>query len=134
MPLYAPPAIAGMLAAQLGISRFVQPSHQPYLERSSLNGLLILFLMGLIGLNAFAIGSAYLCLLGAGTLLVSLCVNDFALVGWGEIELKRVAVSKRVHAATYFLMAITPAIVGTEGLTSFLDRKYAARYSPHNQR
>lgn len=123
VPLYAPPAIAAILAVQLGISKLIKREHQPYLERASLNGLILLFLAGLIGLNAFAIGSAYLCALGALTLLVAITINDFALVGWGEIELKRVAVNKRVHPATYFVLAITPAVVGTEGLTSFLDRE-----------
>lgn len=121
IPLYGPPAITAMLSVQLLISKAVKKENRPYLERASLTGLLIFFVLVLVCMNAFSIGSAYLFGLGAAALLASVCINDFALIGWSNIEMKRVAVNRRVHPATYFILAVVPAIVGTEGLTSFLD-------------
>ncbi|CAO1635451.1 unnamed protein product [Sympodiomycopsis kandeliae] len=121
VPLYAPPAIAAMLSIQLAISKAFKKEERPYLERASLNGLLIFFVLILVCMNAFSIGSAYLFGLGAVTILLAICVNDFAIIGWGNIELKQVPVNRRVHWSLYFIMAFVPAIVGTEGLTSFLD-------------
>lgn len=125
VPLYAAPAIAAVLSVQLGLSKLVAPRDRPYLERSSFSGLLIFFILGLIILNAFSIGSAYMCMLGTVSILLSIIVNDFILIGWNNIELHTIPVNRRVHPATYFIFAITPAVVGAEGLTSFLDREWS---------
>lgn len=123
IPLYAPPAILANLLVQQALLRFVPKENRPYMERAAFNGLFLFFIFILICLNAFAIGSAYLFALGAFALLVSLIVNDFILIGWGNIELKKVAINRRVHPITYGLLSVTPAIVGAEGLASFLDRE-----------
>ncbi|CAO1626338.1 unnamed protein product [Parajaminaea phylloscopi] len=121
IPLYAPPAILANLLVQRGIASCVKKEHRPYLERAAFNGLFLFFIFVLIVLNAFSIGSAYLFALGAFTLLASLILNDFVLIGWGNIELRRVAVNRRVHPATYGVLCIVPAIIGSEGMASFLD-------------
>lgn len=121
IPLYAPAAIIGMLLGQKVTAQLIKKEDRPYLERASLNGLLLVFVLILLLMNAFAIGSAYLFVLGAGGILFGLLVNDFALIGWGQLELKKIPINKRVHPATYFIVALTPAVVGAEGMGAFLD-------------
>lgn len=119
--LYAPPAIAGVLVAQLLTSKLVKPYQRPYLERASLSGLSIFFNLGLLGMNAFGIGSAYLMALASLTFTVVTTVNDFVLIGVGQIEEKLVAPDNRVSPWVYGIMTIIPGIVGVEGMASFLD-------------
>ncbi|SPO29654.1 uncharacterized protein UTRI_05476 [Ustilago trichophora] len=119
--LYAPPAVAGILAAQWLTAKLVKPHQRPYLERSSLSGLGIFFNLGLLGLNAFGIGSAYLMALASLTFTVATTINDFVLIGVGQIEEKLVAPDMRVSPWIYGVMTIIPGIVGVEGMASFLD-------------
>ncbi|CDR98784.1 uncharacterized protein SPSC_00911 [Sporisorium scitamineum] len=119
--LYGPPAIAGVLIVQLLTSKLVKPYQRPYLERSSLSGLGIFFNLGLLGLNAFGIGSAYLMALASITFTIATTLNDFVLIGVGQIEDKLVAPDNRVSAWIYPLMTVIPGIVGVEGMASFLD-------------
>lgn len=119
--LYAPPAVAGMLVVQLLTSKIVKPYQRPYLERASLSGLGIFFNLGLLGLNAFGIGSAYLMALASLTFTLATTINDFVLIGVGQIEEKLVAPDMRVSPLIYGIMIVIPGIVGTEGMASFLD-------------
>lgn len=119
--LYGPPALASVLAVQYLASRMVKPYQRPYLERASLSGLSIFFNIGLLGLNAFGIGSAYLMALASVAFTIGTTVNDFILIGFGNIEDKLVAPDNRVSHYTYFILAFMPSIVGTEGIVSFLD-------------
>lgn len=123
IPLYGPPAIFANLFMQKGISKLVKEEHRLFLERAAFNGLFFIFIFVLIIMNAFSIGSAYLFALEAFAVLTSLIVNDFILVGWGNIELKKVSINRRIHPLTYFVLSIVPAVVGSEGLASFLDRE-----------
>lgn len=119
--LYAPPAVAGVLIVQLLTAKLCKPYQRPYLERSSLSGLGIFFNLGLLGMNAFGIGSAYLMALSSLTFTLATTLNDFVLIGVGQIEDKLIAPDKRVSAYIYPLMTIIPGIVGAEGMASFLD-------------
>ena len=119
--LYAPPAMAGILGVQLLTSKLVKPYQRPYLERSSLSGLSIFFNLGLLGLNAFGIGSAYLMALTSLTFTIATTLNDFVLIGVTQIEDKLVAPDNRVSPWIYGLMTVIPGIVGTEGMAAFLD-------------
>ncbi|ETS62307.1 hypothetical protein PaG_03384 [Moesziomyces aphidis] len=121
MLLYGPPAIAGVLVVQLLTAKLIKPHKRPYLERASLSGLGIFFNLGLLGLNAFGIGSAYLMMLASITFTVVVTINDFVLIGVGQIEEKLVAPDNRVSAYVYPIMALIPGIVGVEGMASFLD-------------
>ncbi|SNX83965.1 uncharacterized protein MEPE_02673 [Melanopsichium pennsylvanicum] len=119
--LYAPPAMAGILIVQYLTSKLVEPYKRPYLERSSLSGMAIFFNLGLLGMNAFGIGSAYLMALASITFTVATTLNDFVLIGVGQIEDKLVAPDNRVSAYVYAVMTVIPGIVGVEGIASFLD-------------
>ncbi|GAC98044.1 hypothetical protein PHSY_005632 [Pseudozyma hubeiensis SY62] len=119
--LYGPPAIAGVLIVQLLTAKLCKPYQRPYLERSSLSGMGIFFNLGLLGMNAFGIGSAYLMALASLTFTVVTTLNDLALVGMGPIEEKLVAPDNRVSAYIYPLMTIVPGVLGVEGIVSFLD-------------
>ncbi|CBQ69193.1 conserved hypothetical protein [Sporisorium reilianum SRZ2] len=119
--LYGPPAVAGVLVVQLLTSKLVKPYQRPYLERASLSGLGIFFNLGLLGLNAFGIGSAYLMALASITFTVATTLNDFVLIGIGQIEDKLIAPDNRVSAWVYPLMTVIPGILGVEGMASFLD-------------
>ncbi|KAN0062740.1 hypothetical protein ACQY0O_004935 [Thecaphora frezii] len=119
--LYGPPAMASILAVQLAMSLLVEPHRRPYFERATLTGMAILFTIALLIMNAFGIGSAYLMVLAAGTMLVSTTVNDFVLVGFGNLEMRQVAPDMRVSPWTYGLLVLVPSVVGFEGMASFLD-------------
>ncbi|PWN45424.1 hypothetical protein IE81DRAFT_320179 [Ceraceosorus guamensis] len=119
--LYGPPAVAGSLAVQLASSYFFTGERRASMERATLNGMFAIFALSLMCLNAFGIGSAYLFGLGTFALLFVTALNDFVLVGFGAIELRKVAADQRVHPLTYFLLSIIPSVVGSEGLVSFLD-------------
>ncbi|SPC67749.1 uncharacterized protein UHOD_06842 [Ustilago sp. UG-2017b] len=119
--LYTPPAIAGLLVAQLLTSKLVKPHRRPYLERSSLSGLAIFFNLSLLAMNAFGIGSSYLMMLASLTFTLVTTINDFVLIGMGQIEEKLVAPDNRVSPWVYGIMTIIPGIVGVEGMASFLD-------------
>lgn len=121
IPLYAPPATTAILATQWLIAKCVTKERRAYMERATLTGLLIVFMIALVCMNAFGIGSAYLFGLGSFAVLASIVVNDFALIGWSRIENKQVSINERVHPYTYFILTALPAVVGVEGLTSFLD-------------
>lgn len=119
--LYGPPALASILIVQYLASQMVKPYQRPYLERASLSGLSIFFNLGLLGLNAFGIGSAYLMALASVAFTIGTTLNDFVLIGFGNIEDKLVAPDNRVSHYTYFVLTLVPSIVGTEGIASFLD-------------
>ncbi|EST09337.1 Peptidase M28 [Kalmanozyma brasiliensis GHG001] len=119
--LYGPPALAGILTVQLITSKLVKPHKRPYLERSSLSGLGIFFNLGLLGMNAFGIGSAYLMALASFTFTIVTTLNDFVIIGIGAIEEKLVAPDNRVSAWVYPVMTIIPGTIGVEGMVSFLD-------------
>ncbi|EPQ26656.1 uncharacterized protein PFL1_05636 [Pseudozyma flocculosa PF-1] len=119
--LYGPPALASVLAVQYAMSHLVKPHQRPYFERATMTGMQIVFVLVLLGLNAFSIGSAYLMILAAGTLLLSTTINDFVLVGFGNIEMRQVAPDMRVSPWTYVALVLVPSSVGFEGMASFLD-------------
>ena len=119
--LYGPPALTALLAGQYWSAKIVKKANRPYMERASFNGLLITFIFGLLGLNAFGIGSAYLMALAVVSLVIGVTVNDFCFFGFQVLEERRVAVGDRVHPSIYFIVAAIPASIGAEGLVSFLD-------------
>ncbi|PWN18255.1 hypothetical protein BCV69DRAFT_288533 [Microstroma glucosiphilum] len=121
IPLYGPPAIVGILLAQLLVSRTLKTADRPYLERATLDGCYLMSALLLTVLNAFGIGSSYLFGLGGITYLAAMLVNDYALVGWTQIEKREIAVNQRMHWGTYLILTFLPSLVGTEGATSFLD-------------
>jgi hypothetical protein len=123
IPLYGPPAVVGILLAQLLIARAVKQEHRPYLERATLDGCYMMSALLLTVMNAFGIGSSYLFGLGAITYLIAMMVNDYALIGWAEIERRAVAVNQRIHWGTYLILVFLPTLVGIEGVASFLDRE-----------
>lgn len=71
--------------------------------------------------TALSIESLLLCLLTKGSFAHRTLINDMAFIGLDRIIDRRVHVSKRVAAPTYFIMSLVPAIVGSEGMCSFLD-------------
>lgn len=119
--LYFPPALAGILVVQSLVPRLVRPENRPYMERASLTGITALFVFSLLIANVFSVGSAYLFLLAVLMGLGSMAYNDIYKIGMTNIDLHRVAVDARMHWSTYLVMAILPATVGVEGLTTFLD-------------
>ncbi len=119
--LYGPPAIASMLVVQFFIAKLVSKRNRPYMERATLSGMSILFMFALLIMNAFSIGSAYLMMLASLTVIIASVVNDVGLIGFANIEERRVPVDSRVHYLTYFITTIVPASIGSEGLVSFLD-------------
>jgi hypothetical protein len=104
-----------MFAVQLLFSKITKPEHRAFLERASLDGLSLFFVLGLIGLSMAGIASSYLCALGAGALVITIIVNDIFLIGIGKIEAKAIPGHKRVHPLTYLTLSAIPAVVGTEG-------------------
>jgi hypothetical protein len=104
-----------MFAVQYLFSKSTKAEYRAYLERASLDGLSLFFVLGLIGLSMAGIGSAYLCMLGSGALLLTTAVNDLFLVGMGRIEEKQIPGHKRVHPLTYLTLSLIPGVVGTEG-------------------
>ena len=119
--LYAPPAIASILIAQHLLSLLVPKHQRPYFERATITGMGLFFQLGLLIMNAFSIGSAYLMALASVTCLAATTINDFLFYSFGEIEEKSYAPDNRVSKYTYFVLSIIPSIVGVEGLASFLD-------------
>ena len=49
----------------------------------------------------------------------SATANDFILQSFGRIELRHYPANRRVEPATYFLLAVVPAIFGSEGEDSW---------------
>ncbi|KDN48197.1 hypothetical protein K437DRAFT_255620 [Tilletiaria anomala UBC 951] len=119
--LYGPPALTAILTTQWLCAKMIKPANRPYMERATLSGHALVFVFGLLIMNAFSIGSAYLMALGILTSAVAAFVNDMFFIGFQQLEERRVAVDNRVHHWTYFIIAVIPACVGTEGLVSFLD-------------
>ena len=119
--LYAPPALTAILTVQYYSGKLMRKQNRPYMERASFNGLAIFFMLGLLLMNTFGIGSAYLMGLATFVWVVAMFVNDTVLIGYTKMEERRIPVDSRVHLATYFLLAIMPACLGTEGMASFLD-------------
>ncbi len=105
-PPLRPPRCGECVVVQLLTSKLVKPHKRPYLERSSLSGLGIFFNLGLLIMNAFGIGSAYLMALASVTFTVVTTLNDFVIIGVGQIEEKLVAPDNRVSAWVYPIMTV----------------------------
>lgn len=119
--LYGPPAVIGILVAQSLVPRLVRTENRPYMERASFTGITATFVFALLGANVFSVGSAYLALLAVLMGLASMVWNDMVKQGMSNIDMHRIPVDQRVHWSTYFIMAVVPATIGVEGLTTFLD-------------
>ncbi|WFD32583.1 hypothetical protein MSPP1_003631 [Malassezia sp. CBS 17886] len=119
--LYAPPAVAGIVAVQMVLPAFVERSRRPYLEYASYTGPMILFTFLLMVMNSLALGSAYLFLIMVLAKFIPIAINDFFLVGLGPIASNRVDVNRRVAFATHLMGAVSPATFGAQGVVSFLD-------------
>lgn len=119
--LYGPPAITASLAVQYLFSKLVRGERRAYLERASLDGLGLFFVLTLLLLTAFGIGSSYLAALGSVCITLTVAINDLLLVGFERIDDKRVAGHERVHPWAYLVLSTVPATIGVEGLVSFLD-------------
>lgn len=70
IPLYTPPAILASLLVQLFLSGFIKDENKAFMERSSFVGMLAIYNLGLVILNGFGIGSAYILMLSTVTALV----------------------------------------------------------------
>ncbi|WFD00250.1 hypothetical protein MYAM1_002998 [Malassezia yamatoensis] len=121
MILYIPPSLAGIVAVQIGLHHLVEKSRRPYLEHATFTGSYILFTFGLLVMNMFGLGSAYLMLLAFLSSFVPITINDVAILGLDRISRGQIAPDRRVHFATYFLGLLCAATVGVEGLCTFLD-------------
>ncbi|PKI85984.1 hypothetical protein MVES1_000153 [Malassezia vespertilionis] len=119
--LYAPPALAAVVAVQILLSACVEKSRRPYLEHASFTGPVLFFTLGLLLMNSFGLGSAYLMLLSALTNLIPITINDFLFIGISPIAMGQVPVDRRVRFATYFFSVISACTVGIEGFVSFMD-------------
>ncbi|MCO5565485.1 hypothetical protein L7F22_019158 [Adiantum nelumboides] len=119
--LFGPPALAGILSNQYLFASVTRKDRRAYLERASLDGLSLFFVLSLLTLSAFGIGSCYLAGLGSIAMTVVIALNDLYLIGFDKIEQKQVPAHKRVHPISYLIYVIVPASIGSEGLVSFLD-------------
>jgi hypothetical protein len=132
--LFGPPAFTGILITQYAFSRLTKPHQRAFLERASLDGLILFNILGLIGLSMAGIGSAYLFALGLVALVFSVIVNDIFLIGLGKIEAKEIAGNRRVHPLTYLSLSALPAVVGSEGESFSLQSLTMASLSPSHHR
>jgi hypothetical protein len=119
-----------MLIAQYLLSRMTKPQHRAFLERACLDGLSLFNILGLIGLSMAGIGSAYLFALGAASLILTITINDMALIGFSKIENKEVAGHHRVHPLTYLVLSAMPASVGSEGEEEGREERQGRACSP----
>lgn len=119
--LFGPPAVVGILSMQYLYASLTRPDRRAYLERASLDGLSLFFVLNLIILSSLGIGSCYMAALGSVAITIMIIVNDILLVGFDRIEQKQVPAHQRVHPLSYIICAVLPASVGSEGLMSFLD-------------
>lgn len=119
--LFAPPALVGILSTQYLFASVTRKDRRAYLERASLDGLSLFFVLTLLTLSAFGIGSSYLAGLGSIAMTFVIGFNDLFLIGFDKIEQKQVPAHKRVHPISYLIYVIIPASIGSEGLVSFLD-------------
>lgn len=119
--LFGPPALVGILSTQYLFASLTRKDRRAYLERASLDGLSLFFVLSLLTLSAFGIGSCYLAGLGSIAMTVVIALNDLFLIGFDKIEQKQVPGHKRVHPISYLIYVIIPASIGSEGLVSFLD-------------
>ena len=113
--LFGPPAVTAVLSVQYLFSRITKPEHRAFLERASMDGLSLFFVLGLIGLSMAGIGSAYLCAVGLFAMIVATVFNDIFMIGLSNIEAKLVAGHNRVHPLTYLVISLTPGTFGVEG-------------------
>ena len=121
MLLYIPPALAAIVAVQFGLHYLVEKTRRPYLEHASFTGSYLLFTFGLLVMNMFGLGSAYLMLLASLASLVPITLNDVGIIGLDRIASGQVPPDRRVVFGTYFLAVIAAATLGVDGLCAFLD-------------
>lgn len=119
--LFGPPAITAIMVTQMLFSRFTRPERRAYLERATFDGLSLFFVITLLALSGFGIGSSYLFALGSVAMTVTVAINDLYLVGFERIDDKQVAGHDRVHPAAYFVISILPASVGAEGACNLAE-------------
>jgi hypothetical protein len=119
--LFAPPALLGIFSTQYLYASLVRHDRRAYLERANLDGLSLYFILTLLGLSSFGIGSSYMSALGSIAVTACIALNDLYFVGIMRIENKEVPAHERVHPMAYIICTIVPASIGTEGLMSFLD-------------
>ncbi|KAK0554281.1 hypothetical protein OC846_002164 [Tilletia horrida] len=114
--LFGPPAVTGIFVVQAFISRFFEtPAKKAYLERATLNGIALSFIINALVVNFLDIGSAYLLVIGLITYIVSIAVNDYILIGTDRINKRQVAAHNRVAAATYPIISFLPTIFSYDG-------------------
>ncbi|CAD6900594.1 unnamed protein product [Tilletia controversa] len=116
--VFGPPTVTGILIVQAFISSlFDTPAKKAYLERATLNGIAVFFIINSLVVNYLDIGSAYLFVLGLVTCILSIAVNDYVFVGTDRINKRQVAANNRVAAATYPLLSFLPTLFAFDGFT-----------------
>lgn len=116
--LYGPPAILGALSIQwlthLNSPSNALPHDSALVEHRNFLAIAFYYSFGATALQFFGIGSAYLFAIAGGWLTICLLVNDY-LLPRGPASSDR-----SVHLFTYFMAQISPMIVGTEVIHSFV--------------
>ncbi|KAE8270049.1 hypothetical protein A4X09_0g2290 [Tilletia walkeri] len=114
--VFGPPTVTGVLVVQAYVSSlFNTPAKKAYLERATLNGLAVFFIVNSLILNFFEIGSAYLLVVGLFTCILTIAVNDYILIGVDRINKRQVAANNRMAAATYPLLSFLPTVFSFDG-------------------
>lgn len=119
--LFGPPVLAALVGVQLVLHHCVEATRRPYLEYTAFSGAAVIYTLGMLLMNYFRLGSAYMMMLAMLAFFVPVVVNDLALKGLGRIATDAFAPDRRVHFATYLLALVPVMTLGYEGLISFLD-------------
>lgn len=111
--LFGPAAITGILAVQYAVATIHHRNGHAYweLENATLSASGLFFTICAVAGHLSGVYASYLFILAAGSLAVALFVNDgfFAENPW------------KVSYATYFVAALVPSAVGSEGFMGFLE-------------
>ncbi|WFD24679.1 hypothetical protein MEQU1_003382 [Malassezia equina] len=119
--LFGPPVVAALIGVQMVLHGRIEASRRPYLEYTSFSGAAVIYTLGMLLMNYFRLGSAYMMMLAMLTVFVPIVVNDLGLQGLGRIATDGIAPDQRVHFATYMLTLVPVMTLGFEGMISFLD-------------
>ena len=119
--LFGPPVLAALIGVQLVLHYRIEATRRPYLEYTTFSGAAVIYTLGMLLMNYFRLGSAYMMMLAMLASFVPIAVNDLALQGLGRIAADAVAPDQRVHYVAYLLALVPVATLGLEGLISFLD-------------
>ncbi|KAK0524242.1 hypothetical protein OC834_003462 [Tilletia horrida] len=114
--VFGPAAVTGVLLVQAFVSSFADtPAKKAYLERATLNGLAVFFIINSLILNFLDIGSVYLLVIGLIACILTIGINDYVFIGVDRINTRQVAANNRVAAAAYPLLSFLPTIFSFDG-------------------